>query len=56
MDELGLFRGDTVTLKGKKRHETVCIALSDDDVPNAKIFMNRVIRHNLRVKLGDVVQ
>lgn len=55
MDELGLFRGDTVTLKGKKRHETVCIALSDDDVPNEKIFMNRVIRHNLRVKLGDVV-
>jgi len=55
MDELGLFRGDTVLLKGKKRHETICIALSEDNCPNEKIFMNRVVRHNLRVKIGDVV-
>ncbi|CAB1332390.1 unnamed protein product, partial [Coregonus sp. 'balchen'] len=30
MDELQLFRGDTVLMKGKKRRETVCIVLSDD--------------------------
>nr|CDP97621.1 Bm1994, isoform b [Brugia malayi] len=55
MDELNLFRGDTVILKGKKRKETVCIVLSDDTCPNDKIRMNRVIRNNLRVRLGDVV-
>jgi hypothetical protein len=41
MDELELFRGDTVLLKGKKRKETVCIVLSDDTVPNERIRMNR---------------
>jgi transitional endoplasmic reticulum ATPase len=56
MDELGLFRGDTVILKGKKRRETVCIVLADESCPNEKIMMNRVVRHNLRVRLADVVR
>jgi transitional endoplasmic reticulum ATPase len=55
MEELQLFRGDTVLIKGKKRHETVCIALANDQTDDSKIRMNRVIRKNLRVKLGDVV-
>lgn len=55
MDELNLFRGDTVLLKGKKRKETVCIILSDETCPNDKIRMNRCVRNNLRVRLGDVV-
>ena len=55
MDELNLFRGDNVILKGKKRRETVCIVLSDDTCPNEKILLNKVVRHNLRVRLGDVV-
>ncbi|EDS43334.1 spermatogenesis associated factor [Culex quinquefasciatus] len=55
MDELQLFRGDTVLLKGKRRKETVCIVLSDDACPDEKIRMNRVVRNNLRVRLGDVV-
>jgi len=55
MDELRLFKGDTVLLKGKKRKETVCIVLSDDTVSNEKIRMNRVVRNNLRVRLGDVI-
>lgn len=55
MDELELFRGDSVLLKGKKRKETVCIVLSDDTVSNDRIRMNRVVRNNLRVRLGDVV-
>ena len=29
--------------------------LSDDDVPNDKIKMNKVVRSNLRVRIGDVV-
>ena len=43
-------------LKGKRRRETVCIVLSDDNVPNEKIRMNRVVRQNLRVRLADIVR
>jgi len=55
MEKLQLFRGDTVLLKGKKRHDTVCIVLADDTCEEAKIRINKVVRKNLRVRLGDVV-
>ncbi|CAB3404411.1 unnamed protein product [Caenorhabditis bovis] len=55
MDELGLFRGDNVVIKGKKRRETVAIVLASDTCANEKIKMNRVVRNNLRSRLGDVV-
>lgn len=55
MDKLGFFRGDTVSLKGKKRRDTVLILLSDDSCDDNKIKINRVVRNNLRVLLGDVV-
>jgi len=55
MEELALFRGDTVLLKGKKRKDTVCIVLADESCEEGKIRMNKVVRSNLRVRLGDVV-
>jgi len=55
MDDLGLFRGDYVLIKGKKRKETVCIGIIDDKTDDNKIRMNKVTRTNLRVKLGDIV-
>jgi transitional endoplasmic reticulum ATPase len=58
MDELKIFKGDTVLLKGKKRKDTVCIALAveeNDNLPDDKIRMNKVVRHNLRCRFGDVV-
>lgn len=55
MDELQLFRADSVIVKGKKRRETVCVVLSDDTCPEDKVRMNRVVRNNLRVRVGDVV-
>ncbi|CAI9725756.1 transitional endoplasmic reticulum ATPase [Octopus vulgaris] len=55
MDELQLFRGDTVLLKGKRRRETVVIVLSDDSASDNKIRINRCVRSNLRVRLGDIV-
>ena len=55
MDELELFRGDTVIIKGPKRRETVCIVLIEENTPNERIRMNRCIRNNLRVRLGDLV-
>lgn len=54
MDALGLFRGDNILLKGKKRRETVAIVLPEE-VAEGRIRMNKVMRQNLRVRLGDVV-
>ncbi|KAI3660652.1 hypothetical protein MP638_004644 [Amoeboaphelidium occidentale] len=55
MEKLELFRGDTVLLKGKKRRDTVLIALAEDNMDDTKIRLNKVVRQNLRVRLGDVV-
>ncbi|KAG8095781.1 hypothetical protein GUJ93_ZPchr0013g34196 [Zizania palustris] len=55
MEKLQLFRGDTVLLKGKKRKDTICIVLADDTCEEPKVRMNKVVRKNLRVRLGDVV-
>eukprot|EP00742_Colponemidia_sp_Colp-10_P000276 GILJ01000311.1.p1 GENE.GILJ01000311.1~~GILJ01000311.1.p1 ORF type:complete len:814 (+),score=156.44 GILJ01000311.1:175-2442(+) len=55
MEELQLFRGDTVLIKGKKRKDTVCIVLADPEMDDNKIRMNKVVRKNLRVRLGDII-
>jgi len=55
MEELQLFRGDTVLLKGKRRKDTVCIVLADEQCEAGKIRMNKTIRKNLKVRLGDVI-
>jgi len=55
MDELRIMRGDTVTIKGKKRRDTVCIALVDAELEDGKIRLNKVVRKNLKVRLGDLV-
>lgn len=55
MEELQLFRGDTVLLRGKRRKDTVCIVLPDEATEDGKIRMNKVVRNNLRVRLGDIV-
>lgn len=41
--------------QGKKRKDTVCIVLADDTCEEAKIRLNKVVRKNLRVRLGDIV-
>ncbi|KAL1814662.1 hypothetical protein ACET3Z_017236 [Daucus carota] len=55
MEELQLFRGDTVLVKGKKRRDTICIVLADEQCEVPKVRLNKVVRANLRVRLGDVV-
>ncbi|KAH3679510.1 hypothetical protein WICPIJ_008611 [Wickerhamomyces pijperi] len=55
MEKLELFRGDTVIVKGKKRKETVLVVLVDDELDSNTIRINRVVRNNLRVRLGDIV-
>lgn len=55
METLGLFRGDTVLVKGKKRKDTVLIVLADDDLDDGMARINRVVRANIRVRLGDII-
>ena len=56
MDDLDLFRGDTVLLKGKKTKETVCIVLADDNVTDNALAMNKCVRNNLCLKIGDTIR
>lgn len=55
MEELNLFKGDTVLLKGKKNRSTVCIVLNNDNGEDNSIRMNKCIRKNLRIKLGEFI-
>lgn len=55
LTELKIFKGDPILIKGKKRHETICIALVDPKLEDSKIRMNKVVRKNLRIRLGDCV-
>jgi transitional endoplasmic reticulum ATPase len=52
---LGLFRGDTVLLKGRKKNDTVSIIMSEDSCEAGKIRINKVIRNNIQVKIGDII-
>eukprot|EP00754_Rhynchopus_humris_P025647 Rhum_TRINITY_DN14955_c3_g1::Rhum_TRINITY_DN14955_c3_g1_i1::g.130039::m.130039/K13525/VCP, CDC48; transitional endoplasmic reticulum ATPase len=54
-EELGLFRGDTVLLKGKRSKNTVCIVLEDETVEAGNIRMHKVTRKNIHVRLGDMI-
>lgn len=55
MNRLEVFKGDIVLLKGKRRAETACVAINDDNCPPGTIRMNRVTRTNLKVKPGDII-
>lgn len=56
MEELNLFKGDSVLLKGKKNRTTVCIVLGENEgCDDNTIRMNKCVRKNLRVKLGDFI-
>jgi transitional endoplasmic reticulum ATPase len=37
------------------RKDTVLVVIADDDVENSKIRINKVVRKNLRIRLGDVI-
>jgi len=48
MEELKLFAGDTVLLKGKKRKETVAVVNPDESASDNKVRITKVMRSNLR--------
>ena len=47
MEELKLFAGDTVLLKGKKRKETVAVVNPDESASDNKVRITKVMRSNL---------
>ncbi|XP_034571144.1 cell division cycle protein 48 homolog isoform X1 [Setaria viridis] len=55
MEELSIFSGDIILLKGKRRRDTICMAMPDEECGENKIRINKVVRSNLRVRLADVV-
>lgn len=55
LTELQLFRGDAVLLKGRLHHTTVAIVLADETCDKSRVKINRTIRNNLRVRLGDLI-
>ena len=48
MDDIGLFAGDTVLLKGKRKKNTVALVYTDESVSDNRIRMGKLIRSNLR--------
>lgn len=55
MKELKVFNGEPVLIKGKRRNKTLVIAIKDDRLDVSKIAINKVVRNNLKIKLGDLV-
>ncbi|KAF5193310.1 Cell division cycle protein 48-like protein, partial [Thalictrum thalictroides] len=55
MEKLQFFIGDTILVKGKRRKDTICTVIQDEECDESKIRVNKVVRANLRVRLGDVV-
>jgi transitional endoplasmic reticulum ATPase len=57
MDELKLFKSETVLVKGRKRKKLVLILLPDDSgsLPDNKVRLNEIARRNLGVNIGDLV-
>ena len=54
MKELKIFNGDPIFVKGKRRNRTLLIAVKDNRLSNGKIAINKVVRGNLKVKVGDL--
>lgn len=55
LNELDLYAGDTVLIKGKRRKESIFIILADDRIQPHKIGMNKIARKNLAAKLDDII-
>jgi transitional endoplasmic reticulum ATPase len=57
LNELALFKGDPIILTGKRRKQTIVIALQEagNGLDDGKIRMNKVVRKNLKLRLGDTV-
>ncbi|XP_013670072.1 cell division control protein 48 homolog E-like [Brassica napus] len=55
MEKAAAFPGDAILIKAKKRKDIVFILFADESCEDPKIRMNKIVRSNLRVRLGDVI-
>jgi len=55
MDELNIFQGDTVLIKGKKRKESLFV-VKRMEIPDDKVVLVRCGCENLFVRVGDYVK
>ncbi|KAL0231922.1 hypothetical protein PCE1_002919 [Barthelona sp. PCE] len=55
IDALGLFKGATVKIVGKRKSEFIAQVTEDAELDPAKIRIPRHVRKNLNVKLNDMV-
>lgn len=55
MQQLNIFRGDTILIKGKKNKSTACLALEDPSCQENSIKISKISRRNIRILLGDTV-
>lgn len=58
LEDLNIYSGDAILLSGKKRRETICVAMADDTdtCPYEKIQINKMCRRNVSIRLGDTVR
>ncbi|CAM9430943.1 unnamed protein product [Ectocarpus sp. 4 AP-2014] len=59
METLGIFPGDTVVLRGRRRRETLIVAQPDEELDadgkGDRMRVTRRVRRNIRCHLGDTV-
>eukprot|EP00282_Hemiselmis_andersenii_P031211 CAMPEP_0169459816 /NCGR_PEP_ID=MMETSP1042-20121227/18150_1 /TAXON_ID=464988 /ORGANISM="Hemiselmis andersenii, Strain CCMP1180" /LENGTH=807 /DNA_ID=CAMNT_0009572255 /DNA_START=50 /DNA_END=2471 /DNA_ORIENTATION=+ len=53
MEELGIFNGDTVKIKGRRGRETVCVLVPDDKLPEDRIRLPDIVAKALHVNVGS---
>jgi len=49
-------KGDPILLRGKRRKHTLAIVVVSNKLDDNKIGMNKILRKNLGVRLGDYVK
>ena len=55
MEELSMYDGDCILIKGKEGRDTTCVVLADNSCDVSAVRMNEGTRRNLRVNLDDDV-
>lgn len=55
METLDLYSGDYVLLLGKRRKSTLVQVVSSDSAQVGRVYINKLCRLNLRVKLSDII-
>lgn len=55
LSQLEISNGDCISIRGKRRRETMGVVMSDDDCDESCVQLSKVARKNLKVKLGDSV-